>query len=104
MALSQSSPVAAILVHEFADLPLLPLLADKRHPAIGRETVRQETDTPAEERPERPVDLRGGHGIDNVQDDIDRDEDSDVDIEPSDFADATACLGVPICLIVGYRR
>ena len=46
MALSQNSRVAAILVHEFADLPLLPLLADKRHPAIGRETVRQETDAP----------------------------------------------------------
>ena len=58
--------VALFLVHEFPNLAFLPLFAKKRHPAIGGKAVRQETNAPAEQRPERPVDPRGGDKIDYV--------------------------------------
>jgi hypothetical protein len=58
--------IAPILVHEFPDLAFFPLLANEWYPAIGREAVREETDAPAEQGPERPVNGRGGHEIDHV--------------------------------------
>src|SRR5262245_65975325 len=100
----RGSCIATIPVHEFPDLALLPLLAEEWHPAVGGEAVREETDAPAEGRPERPVDRGGGNEIDDVQEDIDRDEGSDVDIERPDSAGATACLRVAIRLVVRYCR
>ena len=54
--------------------------------------MHQETDAPAEQRPECPIDARGGHEVDKVQEQIDRDEDSKVDVEGPDLADTTARL------------
>src|SRR5262245_39160054 len=62
-----SSSITPILVHEFPDLAYLPLLANERHPAIGHKAVHQETDAPAEQRPECLIDARGGHEVDKVQ-------------------------------------
>src|SRR5262249_10469283 len=95
--------IAPILVHEFPNLAFFPLLANECHPAIGRAAVREETDAPAEQGPERPVDFRGDHETDGVQDDVDRCEDSAVEIECPDLSDTAACTLVPIP-IVGYWR
>src|SRR5262245_37510686 len=98
-----SSSITSILVHEFPDLAFLPLLANERHPAIGHKAMHQETDAPAEQRPECPIDAGGGHEADKVQEQIDRDEDSKVNVEGPNLTDTTACTPVAL-LIVGYRR
>ena len=56
--------------------------------------MREETDAPSEQWPERPVDFRGGHEID-VQEDVDRHEDSGVEIESRPASAGTVkALGV----------
>jgi hypothetical protein len=79
---------------------VFPLLANEWYPAIRHEAVREETDAPAEQRPESPVDFRRGHEVDNVQENVDRHEDSGVEIECSNFSYTTACTLIAI-LIVG---
>src|SRR5262249_34422245 len=82
--------VASILVHELPDLALFPLLAHERHPAIGREAVREEADAPAQQRPEGPVDFRAGAEVDGVQKDVDGHKDRAMEIDRTHFSDTTA--------------
>ena len=98
-----ASCVGSLLVHELADLALLPILTEERHPAIGRQPMCEQADAPSEERPERSVRRRGSHEIDHVQEEVDRHEDGDVKIECPSFSDTTAGAFVPIP-IVGQRR
>jgi hypothetical protein len=68
-------------------------------PAIGRETVRQETDAPAKERPEGPVGPRSGQEVDEVQDDIHNHEERKMEVERPDLADTATCTPVAFLII-----
>src|SRR5262245_5673706 len=71
---------------------------------MGHDAVREEADGPAQQRPERPVDFRGGHEINDVQEDVDSHKDSHVEIECPNFSDTTACALVPTPIVRHRRR